>query len=266
MAQKRENDLEALIGRYLAHWRKADIAGILSVCSRQIKYHDLTSGMIVAYDELAQFLQDTFALETESQLVFNSIAYPNQNSAFIHWTQHLKPAGHEKSVSIGGVELIVIEAGEILSIHEFYDYRPPAQEEAELFDPNLQAEQMRKLGLTEPDIVHLIERLEQYFKTMQPYLNANINLTSVSRALNITRNQLSFVINHGLKTSFYEWVNTHRILHIIQDMPPQPRPYSIVAAALEAGFNSISGFYTAFKKQTGITPSAYRKQLPPEEK
>ena len=120
---------------------------------------------------------------------------------------------------------------------------------------------MRKLGLCEADVINIQDRLERYFSDNQAFLNANINLSRVAQAVNVTRNQLSFVINHGLQSSFYELVNRHRILYVIDQMPPSNVSYSVVSAALEAGFNSISGFYNAFKKQTGVTPSVYRKQL-----
>ena len=36
---------------------------------------------------------------------------------------------------------------------------------------------------------------------------------------------------------------------------------TIINIAYDSGFNSKSAFNTAFKKQTGMTPSAYRKQI-----
>ncbi|NQZ47644.1 MAG: helix-turn-helix domain-containing protein [Erythrobacter sp.] len=261
LAYSSHNELETTVAKYLAHWRKAEISEIVAMCATDVSYHDLSSGAIISHEELEQFLKDTFTSETGSKLDFNSITYPNSNSAFIHWTQHLKVPGQRKAISVGGVELIVIENGKIISVHEFYDYRVPAPAERDPYKEKVHDEQMRKLGLCEADVINIQDRLERYFSDNQAFLNANINLSRVAQAVNVTRNQLSFVINHGLQSSFYELVNRHRILYVIDQMPPSNVSYSVVSAALEAGFNSISGFYNAFKKQTGVTPSVYRKQL-----
>jgi AraC-like DNA-binding protein len=36
----------------------------------------------------------------------------------------------------------------------------------------------------------------------------------------------------------------------------------VLEIAIELGFNSRSTFYKAFKRETGLTPSAYRAQPP----
>lgn len=36
--------------------------------------------------------------------------------------------------------------------------------------------------------------------------------------------------------------------------------YTVVAIALEAGFNSKSAFYSAFKKEIGISPNEYKRK------
>jgi AraC-like DNA-binding protein len=38
------------------------------------------------------------------------------------------------------------------------------------------------------------------------------------------------------------------------------RDYTIAAIAFEVGFNSLTSFNTAFKKETQKTPSTYRKE------
>ena len=43
---------------------------------------------------------------------------------------------------------------------------------------------------------------------------------------------------------------------------PRSHYLTIVAIAQEAGFNSKSAFYTAFRKHTGMTPSQFKDTAP----
>ena len=56
--------------------------------------------------------------------------------------------------------------------------------------------------------------------------------------------------------SFFDYVNGWRI----EEAKPLIRngEQTVLAIAYEVGFNSRSSFYAAFKKQTGVTPSAYK--------
>ena len=42
---------------------------------------------------------------------------------------------------------------------------------------------------------------------------------------------------------------------------PEFRIYTLISIGLEAGFNSKTSFYTAFKKNTGMTPKQYQNTL-----
>ncbi|MGC9332473.1 MAG: helix-turn-helix domain-containing protein, partial [Bacteroidales bacterium] len=69
-------------------------------------------------------------------------------------------------------------------------------------------------------------------------------------------NQLSQIINQQAGVNFYDFVNKYRIeefLHIAK----KNKNFSLLAMALDAGFNSKSSFNYIFKKQKGLSPSQY---------
>ena len=69
-------------------------------------------------------------------------------------------------------------------------------------------------------------------------------------------------INSRFGANFNGFINHYRIENALMLMPRQDFKNSTIAAiAFEAGFNSLTSFNTAFKKETGKTPSAYRKEM-----
>ncbi len=105
-----------------------------------------------------------------------------------------------------------------------------------------------------------IEKLQAYVATDKPYLAPELTLSQLSQQVNIPAHYLSQVINEKLDCNFLDFINGYRV----QDakaklLNPKFDHYTIVSIAYDAGFNSKSTFYAAFKKVTGITPSKYRK-------
>ena len=88
------------------------------------------------------------------------------------------------------------------------------------------------------------------------YLNPKLTLAELANTLNTSANNLSQVINQYEKVNFFDFVNTFRIEEFKQQAKKNPH-FSILALALEAGFNSKSSFNSLFKKHTGQTPSQF---------
>jgi len=96
-------------------------------------------------------------------------------------------------------------------------------------------------------------------RSEKPFLDSELTLAGLAERLAVPPRQLSQAINGGLGRNFLDFVNGFRVeeaKHYLED-PQEKR--SILDIALLAGFNSKSAFYTAFKRQTGQTPSAYRQ-------
>ena len=94
------------------------------------------------------------------------------------------------------------------------------------------------------------------------FKDATLSLKSLSEQLNVSTQTLSMVINRQSKTNFNSFINHYRIEESIKLLQNEAYDHQTIASiAFEVGFNSISSFNAAFKKQTGSTPMAFRKTV-----
>jgi AraC-like DNA-binding protein len=98
-------------------------------------------------------------------------------------------------------------------------------------------------------------------KQHKPYLNPELSLQMLANQLDIPPHYLSQVINEQLGQNFFDFINSHRIEEVkARLLDPQYTHLTILAIAFDSGFNSKSAFNSAFKNQTGLTPSQFRTQ------
>jgi AraC-like DNA-binding protein len=103
------------------------------------------------------------------------------------------------------------------------------------------------------------QELLELFHTERPYLNAQLKLSDLADRLRLKPYQVSQVLNRGLDTNFYDFVNRHRVEEAKNRLEnPAFDHLSIEGIGAESGFNSKSSFAVAFKKWAGQTPSAVR--------
>lgn len=100
----------------------------------------------------------------------------------------------------------------------------------------------------------MVQRMEQQQLFKQPELN----LPQLSESIGLSTHDISDVLNNQLRTSFYDFINQYRVNHACELL--QSSNLSAIEIGFEAGFNSKSAFYNAFKKVTHTTPAQYRKQ------
>ena len=115
----------------------------------------------------------------------------------------------------------------------------------------------------------LSQKTEQHYQNLlsimeqeKLYRDPNLSMSILAQKLDLSNGYLSQIINQKEGKNFFDFVNTYRVeavKNILTD--PAFEHYSILGIAHEAGFKSKSTFNAVFKKMTGKTPSAYKKNL-----
>jgi AraC-like DNA-binding protein len=90
------------------------------------------------------------------------------------------------------------------------------------------------------------------------YLEPDLNLALLSRHTGLPQKTISLVLNQHLQKSFNEFVNGYRVEAFKQKInQPEQDNMTILALALDAGFNSQATFQRAFRSNTGMSPREY---------
>lgn len=118
--------------------------------------------------------------------------------------------------------------------------------------------QGRKVGEEKAD--SLLNRLAEKMKAEQPYLNPKIKLSEIAHSIDATPHEVSQVINDRLGISFNQYINQFRIQSACTLLQTADH-LTMEGIGKEAGFNSKSAFYLAFKTIKQQTPAQYKAQL-----
>lgn len=102
-----------------------------------------------------------------------------------------------------------------------------------------------------------LNQLQAFMEANEPYLDPKLSLSSLSDQMAMIPREVSELLNQSLGVHFFDFVNGYRIKKAQHLLLAQPRQ-SIIEILYDVGFNSKSSFNAAFKKHTGLTPSAYR--------
>ncbi|MFP4663568.1 MAG: helix-turn-helix domain-containing protein [Bacteroidales bacterium] len=107
----------------------------------------------------------------------------------------------------------------------------------------------------------LMQSILKLMEKEKPYMDPKLTIFVFSRALNINKTYISKVINEQMNENFSSFINRYRVEEAKKYLKAaEYENYTIEGIAHTVGFNSKASFNNAFKKFTGLTPSAYKKQ------
>ncbi len=163
-----------------------------------------------------------------------------------------------KSEEILGAAVLV---NGINAIYFFFaSYRYPEFTQKTM--PVLSAGSKKAAMLSSIDVPSILSRLEKIIATEEGFRDQNITVQSLSTQLEIQNHQLSRILKDYLGYNFRSYINQKR-LEEAKRLLTGKTEMSIIDIAYAVGFNSKSSFNAAFSKDTGLTPSNYRKTALP---
>jgi len=105
-----------------------------------------------------------------------------------------------------------------------------------------------------------LSRIQEFMGSTDVYTDSELNLKQLAKLIEITPRRLSYLINTFLHQNFMGFVNDYRIKEAKYRLEnSKDEKETILEIMYDIGFNSKSSFNTLFKKQTGYTPSEYKK-------
>jgi AraC-like DNA-binding protein len=124
------------------------------------------------------------------------------------------------------------------------------------------ASRYERSGLSEAEAGALKAGLLTLMMKEHPYRDPDLTLPNLAERLDTTPHKLSEVLNTELGQTFYDFINRYRVDDVRRRLAEsRSKDLNVLTVAMDAGFASKSTFNQVFKKQTGQTPTTYRKAL-----
>lgn len=118
-------------------------------------------------------------------------------------------------------------------------------------------------SLSDQQAARGLAKLRSAMEIDRAFLRSELTLVQLADELELPRNQLSRIINERCGQSFTDFLSDYRVAEAERLLSnPALEHLTVDAAGERSGFNSRSAFYSAFKRKTGLTPAAFRRQAP----
>ena len=103
--------------------------------------------------------------------------------------------------------------------------------------------------------------ISRHLEQSQAYRQAKYSLRQLADEMGLSEQMISWSINQGGGLSFSDYINSMRIEAVKQSFLETSGQRNILDIAFNAGFSSKSTFNAVFKRNLGVTPSQYVKNL-----
>nr|WP_324258339.1 helix-turn-helix domain-containing protein [Cellvibrio fontiphilus] len=106
----------------------------------------------------------------------------------------------------------------------------------------------------------IMEKLNHLMLERELFLDPDLTLEQLAEITGISARKISSAINRTGKQNFFDYINNFRVKKAADILTNSNAKLSMLDVMADAGFNSKSTFYRAFKKITNMTPTEYQEQ------
>ena len=108
----------------------------------------------------------------------------------------------------------------------------------------------------------IMEDINRLMQEEKIYQNNTLSIDSLATLLGHKKHHVSEAINHCANTNFHAFINEYRIKEAIRLLSDKTFSNdSLDEIAYSIGFNDRKNFYRVFKKITGLSPMAFKKNM-----
>ena len=108
-----------------------------------------------------------------------------------------------------------------------------------------------------PNLIEQFDRLDALMQDRAPYRDPDLTLDRLARRLGLPARRLSAAVNRRLDRNVSQLVNDHRVAEACRLLSTTDDP--VTRIMFDAGFQTKSNFNREFRRVTGTTPSAWRR-------
>lgn len=133
-------------------------------------------------------------------------------------------------------------------------------EKAEPSEEN-RKEKYQKSKMEEKTANLIIGKLSECMEKDRLYLNPDLKLQDVAKAVECSTGELSQVLNVFMNTGFTDFINKYRVEEFIKRIRDKSASkYTLASLSEQCGFSSRTSFFRSFKKLKGMSPAEYIKE------
>ncbi|WP_420574406.1 helix-turn-helix domain-containing protein [Kordia sp.] len=116
--------------------------------------------------------------------------------------------------------------------------------------------------LNEEKIAIITKKLQLLIEEEKIFMRSDLSLKILARRVDTSSNNLSWLLNSVYEKTFYEYINEYRVKAFLRKIEDgEHKKQTLLAIAMDAGFNSKSTFNKTFKSLMNDTPSRYIQKM-----